>query len=73
MVRRAKPEIEETESKTVLNLKPRECRWLTGGMTKKGLRIFCGATTRTAARPYCEEHHPLVYEKGEDNAFDDYN
>lgn len=46
--------------RTVLNIAPGECRWVTHRRTKEGLRVFCGQPS-PVAKPYCEDHYGLVY------------
>jgi hypothetical protein len=49
--------------RTVMNVGPMECRWVTDYVTLTGFRIFCGHTAVRADRPYCEEHYGIVYIK----------
>lgn len=50
---------------TVLNVKQKECRWVTDEVTPRGFHIFCGEPVLRTDRPYCKDHYPLVYIKRE--------
>ena len=50
---------------TVFTVTTMECRWVTDRRTKKGFAIFCGEPVVKPSRPYCAEHHALIYVKME--------
>ena len=41
--------------KTLMELGPHDCRWVVG----EG--YFCGAYSESQQRPWCEQHHKIVY------------
>lgn len=48
---------------TVVNASPFQCRWVTELVTESGLRVFCGQPCPGTAKPWCEDHYPLIYIK----------
>jgi hypothetical protein len=45
------------KGKTVINIEGADCRY----MIERG--VFCAQPGRSALRPWCEEHYPLIYVK----------
>jgi hypothetical protein len=64
------PHLERRESRvpmskkpirTVMNVQPHECRWVTDLVTVSGFKVFCAEFAPKLSRPYCKDHYPLVY------------
>jgi hypothetical protein len=51
-----KPKVKvDPKHKTLMELKPNDCRWVMGD------GYFCGEYSKSTIRPWCEQHHKIVY------------